>query len=274
MSKSESPSEIYRFMSSEGCIKSILNRSLRISNIAKLNDPYDMMLGVSALPPGYEEKVDTLKAALHMREIMSQQAGVICFSARFSDPVMWAHYAANHSGMCLVFDATVLPDGVLKKVRYTKERPTVSYGCLHSVAEGEEGNELYQEAFFDALVAKSDSWSYEEEYRIILLITDKSSYNGVFGLPKGFLKRVIVGFNCDYSPSNVRSILNSSGYSDVPIQVARLSQEKFEVEVFEYRRVDMGDITPDQTDLIKEKLDEAIQDYLSSIEPSGEGGKN
>jgi hypothetical protein len=260
------PDEIYRFMTSEGAIKTILNRSLRISNIARLNDPYDMILGISDLPEGYENEVDLFQAALHMREIMSQHAGVLCFSGKFSDPVMWAHYADNHRGMCLVFDPSVIPGDVLKKVRYTNQRPTVAFKEIHSAANREGESAAYQEAFFDALASKSASWAYEEEYRIIVTITDRSKYSGFHQIPKGFLKRVIVGFDCDYSLSNVRSVLNASGYSDVPIQVARLSQTKFEVEVCDYLRVDMGDITPNQTELVKEKMDQAMAEYLASRE--------
>lgn len=58
-------------------------------------------------------------------------------------------------------------------------------------------------------------------YRLILEITDKEAYNGFFQISKGFLKRVIVGFNCDFTPSNVRSVLDSSGYDEIPIQIAQ-----------------------------------------------------
>lgn len=118
-------------MTSEGGIKTILNRSLGIANIARLNDPYDMILGISDLPEGYEKEIDTFKAALHIRDLMSQHAGVLCFGGRYSDPVMWAHYANNHRGMCLVFDPSVLPEDALKKVEYTNVRPTVSFKDMH-----------------------------------------------------------------------------------------------------------------------------------------------
>ena len=256
-------------------MKSILNRSLRISNISELNDPYDMMLGITDFPAGYEEEVDTFSAALHMRDHMSEHAGVLCFSGKYREPVMWAHYANNHKGMCLVFDPSVLPVDALKKVRYTNTRPTVPFGLIHQMSE-DGGNQEYLDAFYDALVAKSAAWEYEEEYRLVLMISDKEDYDGFFPIPKGFLKRVIVGFDCDYSPSNVRSLLNSSGFEDVPIQITRLSQDKFEVDALDYVRVDMGDITPDQTDLVEQKMAEAMEAWTASqdenrVEQGGAG---
>ncbi len=253
------PKELYRFLSSEGGIKTLLNRSLRYSKISALNDPYDMLFGITDLPEEAGEDVNYLALSLHLREITGNMVGVISFSARCNEPTMWAHYADNYRGMCLVFDPSVLPEGAFTKVKYGKKRPSVSFNDLQNIGGGNGSGDIFSD---ELLATKSDSWAYEEEYRLIAMHCGDKRYNGFMSMPNGFLKRVILGFDCDYSPSNIRSILNASGYHDTRIQIARLHTERFEVDVCDYLRVDMGDIRRHETDRIAEKLKEAEEAFL------------
>src|SRR5690606_10940540 len=42
----------------------------------------------------------------HFRNSMRRQ-GICCFTEKYNDKLMWAHYADNVSGVCLVFDISV-----------------------------------------------------------------------------------------------------------------------------------------------------------------------
>ena len=253
------PVELYRFLSSEGAVKSILNRSLRFSTIESLNDPYDMLFGITDLPEDADDDVDFLEAALHLREITNKIVGSMSFSARCNEPTMWAHYAQNYRGMCFVVDPSVLPEGVFSKVKYSDLRPAVAFDELMKIGRGESSSDIFSDRL---LTTKSSSWSYEQEYRLISFHCGDEDYDGFLGIPDGFLTKVILGFNCDYTPSNVRSLLDSSGYQDTRIQIARLHPERFEVDVTEYIRVDMGDIQRDEKEKIEAKLKEAQKAFI------------
>ena len=213
-------------MGASSGVKTILNKTLRISDISKLNDPYDVIPGVSELPDGYEEEVDVWEAAENLREKMSKEVGILCFSGRYNDPVMWAHYAENHAGMCFEFDPTVLDEGVLQKIEYVEDRPCVSFEELHSAKDKEKTLKVYN----DSLAMKAKSWSYEDEYRIIFRVTDHDLYDGTFQMPHGFLKSVIVGVNCEYSSLNVRKLLDAVGLPDVQVKIALINQDRYQID--------------------------------------------
>lgn len=196
---------------------------------------------------------------MHMREITNNTVGSMSFSARCNEPTMWAHYAQNYRGMCFVVDPSVLPEGAFVKVKYSDVRPSVSFEELMKTGRGESSNDLFTDSL---LTTKSTSWSYEEEYRLLSFHCGDENYDGYIGIPDGFLTKVILGFNCDYTPSNVRTLLNASGYSDTRIQIARLHPERFEVDVTEYLRVNMGDIQRHETDKIEAKLREAEEAFM------------
>ena len=44
---------------------------------------------------------------------------MLCFSFKWSNPVLWAHYADKHKGICLGFD---VPDDNVQRVKYVDTR--------------------------------------------------------------------------------------------------------------------------------------------------------
>ena len=79
---------------------------------------------------------------------------VYCLSEHPDSALMWAHYTASHTGICLEFDALTAPftraTGATP-VEYSKAYPD------HDIC-----NTGYQ-----PLVTKSDDWFYEAEWRLI-----------------------------------------------------------------------------------------------------------
>lgn len=77
--------------------------------------------------------------------------GILSMSSRKDCPVMWAHYAANHTGLVLVFDTS--KDTRLSKARrvsYVSSRPTLNPSTV-----------------VDALYAKARAWEREREIRVV-----------------------------------------------------------------------------------------------------------
>lgn len=87
-----------------------------------------------------------------------ESIGVACFGTEYTDLLMWAHYAANHTGLCLSFDTSYKLFSSVREVRYTVDRPHVS-----SVSFIQEDEELVK----SVLLHKSPHWAYEKEWRAV-----------------------------------------------------------------------------------------------------------
>lgn len=106
--------------------------------------------------------------------------GVVCFSMIEDNHLLWSHYASQHRGFCVGFDASMienLPDleGV-GPVVYQGEAPVFRYyyDCP---------TQFTKSAFW----CKSDCWAYEREYRVLF------SRQGVVRFPIAALREVILG---------------------------------------------------------------------------------
>lgn len=89
--------------------------------------------------------------------------GSLCsLSAKNDSVLMWSHYAANHTGICLRFkthDEEMF--GCATEVRYRRERPLINRIKIATAPK------LDLTIYTDALITKADFWSYEQEWRIL-----------------------------------------------------------------------------------------------------------
>jgi hypothetical protein len=106
-------------------------------------------------------KDNPLAAAKYMAMAMQKEmetCGVLCLAERPSNLLMWAHYADNHRGICLGFNASDTNPffGRALKVTYSQTYPTVNLF--------RDSRDSYHETI---TLTKSDHWEYEQEWRII-----------------------------------------------------------------------------------------------------------
>ncbi|MDB5205502.1 MAG: hypothetical protein JWR72_577, partial [Flavisolibacter sp.] len=90
---------------------------------------------------------------------------ICCFSLRHDIVLMWSHYADKHNGVCLEFDNSLEN----RFVNLTK----------NDISEGEVGYEAHERinyisedrhyAIYKLFLSKSESWSHEKEYRMMLI---------------------------------------------------------------------------------------------------------
>jgi hypothetical protein len=108
-------------------------------------------------------------------DTLSRKFGVVCFSADPTDPLMWGHYAASHTGLVIEFDANdaLFNNPSFLKVDYLLDR------VYYNPSDG--ANEAAVAAFARR---KSPHWSYEQESRLII---DLSLTRKVAGTPPVFL---------------------------------------------------------------------------------------
>lgn len=80
--------------------------------------------------------------------------------------LMWSHYAQNHTGFCIEyeFETNDKFDIFLHQVEYTKDRYIVSKSDISN----KKSDWIYK-----TTCCKSDVWSYEKEWRIVINNFDK-----------------------------------------------------------------------------------------------------
>jgi hypothetical protein len=103
---------VYKLLNAHFGIKSLYEKRLKISLINDLNDPFEL-LPFDLSNPAHR------RAAHETRKSLSQGRGLLCFSAGWRDPVIWAHYSDKHKGICLGFE---VPDALIERVDYVPER--------------------------------------------------------------------------------------------------------------------------------------------------------
>lgn len=143
----------------------------------------------------FYDSTSTLERLLSQtaRDIASK-VGLFCLSRRFDSLPMWAHYAANATGLAVEFtgleseftgDAT----GVLRQLR------EVTY------AQEIEGVTFDPKSHESLFFSKYMDWSYEQEARVVLPLADCRQHihdQGIlylYDLPTKFIRRVILGWN-------------------------------------------------------------------------------
>jgi|ERR1700730_6173930 hypothetical protein len=132
----------YKFLDMDKGLKSLREKRLKISTVEDLNDPFEL------LP--YEMTVRSRRWALReTRRELGSRHGMLCFSAEWRGPVIWAHYSDKHRGICLGFE---IPEDCGKRVNYVGERLSLP-----------ENVELDNANAF--LFTKYENWAYEKEIR-------------------------------------------------------------------------------------------------------------
>ncbi|WGV18599.1 DUF2971 domain-containing protein [Pseudomonas putida] len=124
-----------------------------------------------------------------------QRIGILCLTESPDDLLMWAHYGCSHEGFVLEFD----PEASffhqrrsekdefrsLRPVIYSPTRPTLTFADAKDVSP---------------LLTKSDHWSYEQEWRMMVDLNDASVVLDagekkfhLFDFPASAIKSVIFG---------------------------------------------------------------------------------
>ena len=185
-------------------IKTLEDRKLYIENYEKMAKDH----GLSPMPVAEKEKIlhdeefaknfskNMQKTEEHMITI-----GYCCLSSVSDSLPMWAHYADNHKGCCLMFDfnnycesnseSEYFPFMHMNKIEYCNDLPKHNMSIL------------YGEYFH-----KSIEWEYEQEWRAMMHDCsmckddpDVREYKGYgsYRLPKNIIHGVILGYKMEIS---------------------------------------------------------------------------
>jgi hypothetical protein len=116
--------------------------------------------------------------------------GVFCLSKNWNCPLMWSHYADDHRGLCIEYDAKLYPHEKMNSVNYNNPRSIKASDLFHWKIENcNKSREIVYDTYF---FSKSQKWCYEKEWREI------SDSSGL--LRSNFpITSIYFGLRCDYS---------------------------------------------------------------------------
>jgi hypothetical protein len=200
---------VYKFLDSHFALKILSEKRLKISRFDDLNDPFELI--------PYNLANQKQRWALQaMRRQLGHNRGMLCFSATWRDPVLWAHYADRHKGICIGFD---LSQEFCKKVNYVSKRlpfprsVTMNDGAIAEVI----------------LYTKFKNWAYEQEVRSYLTLEDQE--NGLFFAEFGDALKpfaVIAGARCITPQEKIIQALGPLS-KQVELVKARAGFRRFEI---------------------------------------------
>lgn len=203
----------------------------------------------------FAETVETMKKVVPqlvgmIPEAMDKAVGVLSLTEKPDHPLMWSHYANNHSGLVFAFDETNeffrsprhgKPDdaGSARKVKYSSERPRfdplIDVSLIDNLTD-EDAMSFFDKMFF----TKSQAWDYEEEWRMIkglkqadriLQIPTGDVY--LFSIPPGCIVSVILGQRMisETSQQVIEFVRTDKRYTHVSLFQARSRTDKFAIEI-------------------------------------------
>lgn len=183
---------VFQLMPAHFALENIRNRRLKVSLLEDLNDPFEL-LGVRLERSGHRQVIRQWQR--HMAKI----SRLLCFSRKYTNPVLWSHYADKHRGMCLAFD---VPDRFLSEVTYAPARLEIDFEL-----ETKNPSGVSTETVQRLLTTKFVDWQYENEVRMFVRPEEVVNDGGLQFYPFGddlSLRDVYLGPRCTVTPKQVR----------------------------------------------------------------------
>lgn len=198
---------LYYFTAEQWGLKVLIERRIKVSQLDDLNDPFEMY-GMSVPTPAERRAFKVLRTRV------CKTIGVICLSEKWNCPVMWAHYADRHRGLCLGFDV-IGSKGVYYSPRKLKRQLAP--------------DTMNEEVMETLLLTKFKQWEYEGERRLIVPLLNKvgSNFFQAFGQDL-VLRSVYIGSRCTLTAHDVARAI-STFENRVTILGTRAAFTKFEV---------------------------------------------
>ena len=180
---------VYKFISAEHGILNLKGGRLKLSTIDDLNDPFDLY-SIDTTDPQIAQAVMMLVAQF------KGSTGLLCFSRNWDNLLLWSHYAASHTGLCLGFD---IPDD--------SSGTSFDMDVLYqpNLLKIPDVNDIKFDLANRLLRTKHESWSYEQEVRLFVKINDPPDEKGLFWFqfgPNLELREVIIGVQCRAEDAN------------------------------------------------------------------------
>lgn len=164
-----------------------------------------------------------LQTETRLYKYLCNRYRIYCLSEKNNVPLMWSHYAAAHTGICLEFDTNYPLFGKATiKITYLSTYPSLD------LVNGS----------VEALFTKSADWSYEAEWRLIAeerMFAPSSAIvktdDDFLRIPSGVLKAVIIGCMTDIkTQGHIEKIIRTHA-PNVVVRKATLARDKYELVI-------------------------------------------
>jgi hypothetical protein len=199
---------VYHFLPAKYALDDLAEKRVKISEIDDLNDPFELWCMA-------QEDRRLRQALREWKNEMAQKYGLLCFSRKWRNPVLWSHYSEKHRGMCLGFEVAELR---LRPIAYVSERAPFPLPPT-------------EDSIKELLFTKFRDWSYEEEMRGWFRLDERDNKTGHYFYPFDDavqLKEVIAGSLCKLPRVAITEALGAD-VGKVRIIKARLAFRTFEV---------------------------------------------
>lgn len=164
---------------------------IRLSTFDQVNDPFELLGARQTNREGRRHF-----AALY--EHWVRTLGFVSFSDNWKSPLMWGHYARNHTGVCLGIE---VPDQRVLPMNYQPERLELLLEM--SPLEAAIDDEVIKQV----VTAKFKEWAYEHEWRYLAKLENKDEATGFHYVefsPDFELREIIAGARCERSLVKIR----------------------------------------------------------------------
>lgn len=238
------PDKLYKYMpwptnGTNYAKELIKNKQIHLQLPAKFNDPFECKLFFKDKNENHENHAIYKSVSDEMNSLHRDHMLVTCLTNSPDNILMWSHYAAQHTGICMEFK--MLTNNIVK-VDYEKEYPIYdldSYNIDSIEYMSKEQLIKLGKMFF---ARKAISWKYEQEYRYV--ISDKiDMVNNDYFIPlKNFADITAIICGCRMEEAeivNIRKFLTEQGL-DIPIKCAKEKEDEYGFNIIqsEFKRIE------------------------------------
>lgn len=201
-----------------GSLKKIMeDLTLKLSSFAGLNDMnegnvYNMSLNRNFTVMRGAERL--IKERCHIISF-SQNYGTQDYGIEGTNhPAMWAHYADNSNGACIVIDKDAFiakNEGILSQCFYQFE--DVVYSPFNTPDykdidyEAKTPEEFIKNNWKSLFFLKHQDWANEDEHRLFIMDCDAKDYNGKLSI-YGCIKYIVLGRKIFWDDTKIKEILD------------------------------------------------------------------
>ena len=116
----------YYYTPPDYVLKNLRAGHIKISSFSRCNDSFELAAFNMKRGVRYQERHRFRARIRDWQRRQERNFGLICFSRCWRSPLMWAHYAQRHEGLCLEFaidqDKIQRTGHALVDVKYTSHR--------------------------------------------------------------------------------------------------------------------------------------------------------
>lgn len=174
-----------------------------------------MPLHIISQDPKTDDLQEHINKQFNQIKSFIEGIGVMSMSEIPDSLLLWAHYAANHTGVCLEYEVTDNCGGYLMPVTYSTQYPVLSiYDFGVNVTKSVDS----------ILTTKSMEWAYEKEWRYTKFGSANQEAKPPFNL-----KSII--FGAKLSTEHEKTIRAIVGKSDVRFKRAIQSKTSYSLKI-------------------------------------------